>query len=257
MRWGQDGKESADIDGTTAPVLVLLMRVSSRASLQKPPGPILGYQFRNPDLLEAALTHPSSTDPTQADVRLRYQRLEFLGDAVWSFFISDVLVSLWPTASEGELTMRRARLISAAGLAEIAKAHGIPPLIILSKGEESTGGRARASILSSVLEAVIGAIYLDGGAEDVRRLARGACLGRLGGEEVAPDPKTALQQFTQSRFRLVPRYRLLLRSGPPHAPTFEVEVRVGRSPIGRGSGRSRQEAEHEAALMALASLPVQ
>ncbi|MGH9428266.1 MAG: ribonuclease III domain-containing protein, partial [Terriglobia bacterium] len=89
-------------------------------------------------------THPSSTTPSQADARLLHQRLEFLGDAVWNFYVSESLVSLLPTASEGELTLRRARLVSAAALAEIAKIHRIPSLIILNKGEEATGGRPEA-----------------------------------------------------------------------------------------------------------------
>jgi len=227
---------------------------SAQAAAQPLPTSICGHQFRDPTLLEVALTHPSSTDNSQVDLRLRYQRLEFLGDAVWNFYVSESLVSLLPTASEGELTLRRARLVSAAALAEMAQTHGIAPLLFLSRGEELTGGRQRTSILSSAFEAVIGAIYLDGGAEEIRSLARKACMKVLEGEGITHDPKTALQQFTQFRFRLTPRYHLLRRSGPSHAPTFEVEVRVGRSPIGRGAGRSKQEAEQEAALQALTLL---
>ena len=231
------------------------MSSSARAAAQDLPASICGHRFRDLTLLEAALTHPSSTDNSQAGLRLRYQRLEFLGDAVWSLYVSDALVALLPTASEGELTLRRARLVSAAALAEIAKIDRIPSLIILNKGEEASGGRHRASILSSVFEAVIGAVYVDGGAEAIRGLARSACTDLLCSEEIVHDPKTALQLLTQSRLRLAPRYRLLRRTGPPHAPTFQVEVRVRRSPIGRGSGRSRQEAEYEAARIALTSLP--
>ncbi len=215
------------------------------------PASVCSHHFRDLALLKAALTHPSSTDNSQADLRRRYQRLEFLGDAVWGFYISDALVSQWPTASEGELTLRRAGLVSGAALAEMARVYGIPPLIVLGKGEESGGGRQRASTLSSVFEAVIGAIYMDGGTEDIQRLARFTCSGQLNATEIPEDPKTALQQLTQARYRSTPRYRLLRRSGPPHAPTFEVEVRVTRLPIVKGSGRSRQEAEREAALLAI------
>ncbi len=218
------------------------------------PATLLGYQFTHSTLLQAALTHPSSTENSQADLRLRHQRLEFLGDAVWSFCVTGELLSLWPTASEGELTLRRARLISADALAEIAKSHGISSLIVLSKPEESIGDRQRASILSSVFEALIGAIYLEGGVEPIHRLAHAACSGGLAAGEVTPDPKSALQQLTQLRFRAAPRYRVLRRSGPPHAPTFDVEVRVGESPIGRGTGRNKQEAEQQAALQALGLL---
>lgn len=226
-----------------------------RSAANNLPTSVLGYQFKNLELLETALTHPSSTDTAQAGVRLRYQRLEFLGDAVWNLYVSDALVSLLPTASEGELTLRRAALVSAAALAHMAQFHGLAPLLLLSKGEELTGGRQKARVLSSAFEAVIGAIYLDGGAGEIRGLAREACVNALSGEGLAHDPKTALQQLTQSGLRATPRYRLVRRSGPPHAPTFEVEVHVGRSPIGRGSGRNRQEAERAAALEALSSIP--
>src|SRR5574337_841291 len=231
------------------------MTTSLRAATPPPPLSFCGYQFQNIELLEAALTHPSSTDTAQADVRLRYQRLEFLGDAVWSLYVSDALVSLLPTASEGELTLRRASLVSAAALAEMAKIHGLAPLLLLSKGEESTGGRDKAKVLSSAFEAVIAAIYLDGGIAKIRELAHEACVNALSGEGLTHDPKTALQQLAQLHLRSTPRYRLVRRSGPPHAPTFEVEVRVGRSPIAKGKGRNRQEAEREAARNALTSLP--
>ena len=228
---------------------------SSLAAAQRFPIAIFGHQFQDLTLLKAALTHPSSTDSSQADVRLRYQRLEFLGDAVWSLYVSDALVSLLPTASEGELTMRRASLVSGAALAEMAQSHGLAPLLLLSKGEELTGGRQKARVLSSTFEAVLGAIYLDGGAEAIHSLAREACVKALSGEALDHDPKTALQQLAQSLLRATPRYRLVCRSGPPHAPTFEVEVVVERSPIAKGKGRSRQEAEQEAARAALISLP--
>ena len=215
----------------------------------------LGLQFNDPALLRQAFTHRSYLNEHRGEAAGHNERLEFLGDAVWSLYVSDALVALLPTASEGELTLRRVRLVSAAALAEIAKIHRIPSLIILNKGEEASGGRHRASILSSVFEAVIGAVYLDGGAEEIRGLALSTCTDLLGSEEIVHDPKTALQLLTQSRLRSAPRYRLLRRTGPPHAPTFQVEVRVGRSPIGQGSGRSRQEAEYEAARTALKSLP--
>lgn len=205
-------------------------------------------------LLEAALTHPSSTDPSQASARLRYQRLEFLGDAVWSLYVSDILVSLLPTASEGELTLRRAELVNTTALAEMARRHGLQSLLLLSKGEESTGGRHKTRILSSAFEAIIGAIYLDGGTAHIRDLARDACLKALEGEGLAPDPKSALQHLTQSITRATPRYRLIRRLGAPHVPTFEVEVIVGHSSIGKGKGPNRQEAEQEAARNALRSL---
>lgn len=230
------------------------MMTSSQAATPSTPLALYGHRFRDPALLDAALTHPSSTDPSQADARLRYQRLEFLGDAVWSLYVSDALVSLLPSASEGELTRRRADLVSAAALAEIAQHYGLAPLLVLSKGEELTGGRQKTRVLASSFEAVIGAIYLDDGAEAIRDLACEVSLKAVEAERVTLDPKTALQQFTQSLLRSTPRYRLIRRSGASHAPTFEVEVIVGQSPIGRGKGGNRQEAERAAARDALRSL---
>jgi ribonuclease-3 len=230
------------------------MREVFRRVVRSLPAVVCGHRFRDATLLEAALTHPSSTDATESEARLRYQRLEFLGDAVWTLFVSEALCSLWPTAPEGELTVRRTGLVSAAALARMATAHGLAPLIALSRGEESAGGRERVSILSSVFEAVIGAIYLDGGHEEIRRLAYDACLTQLQEGEPAREPKGALQEFAQSKFGKAPRYHLIGRSGPPHAPIFEIEVRVSRSPIARGQGRSKQEAERAAALAALGTL---
>ncbi len=227
---------------------------SSRAAAQPLPTSVCGHRFRDQTLLDAALTHPSSTDPSQADVRLRYQRLEFLGDAVWNLCVSDALVSLFPEASEGELTRRRASLVSGAALADLAQLHGLAPILLLSKGEELTGGRHKVRILSSTFEAVIGAIYLDGGAPVIGDLAREVCLRTLEEESLALDPKTAFQQLAQSLLRATPRYRLIRRSGSPHAPTFEVEVMVGQSPIAQGKGRSTQEAERAAARDALRAL---
>ena len=227
------------------------MRRGSRPPAAHLPVSVFGHRFADLTLLEAALTHPSSADSSLGSLRCRYQQLEFLGDAVWSCFISEALISLLPGASEGELSLCRARLVSGAALAKLARRLGLAPLLVLGKGEESTGGRERASVLSSGFEAIIGAIYLDGGADLVRRLARGVCADQLSVTQLACDPKTALQQFAQFRFRETPRYHLLCRSGPPHAPTFEVEVRVGRAAIGRGSGRSKKDAEQEAARLAM------
>ncbi len=229
------------------------MITSSQAATPPTPLALCDYRFRDSTLLEAALTHPSSTDPSQADVRLRYQRLEFLGDAVWNLYVSDELFSLLPTASEGELTLGRVRLVSGAALAILAQRYGLGPLLLLSKGEESTGGRQKMRILANAFEAVIGAIYLDGGTAQIRDLARRVCLEAHEAEGFTHDPKTALQQLVQSLLHSPPRYRLVCRSGAPHAPTFEVEVLVGQTPIAKGQGRSRQEAERVAARDALRS----
>ena len=163
------------------------------------PAVVCGHRFCDSTLLDVALTHPSSTDATESEARLRYQRLEFLGDAVWNLFVSEAVISLWPTAPEGELTVRRVGLVSAVALARMAKAHGLAPLIVLSQGEEAAGGRERASILSGAFEAVIGAIYLDGGEDEIRRAAYDACLAQLEGGELARDPKSVLQEVAQAR----------------------------------------------------------
>src|SRR3990172_791082 len=193
---------------------------SVRAATQPLPASVFGHRFRDETLLEAALSHPSSVDSSLAHLRLRYQQLEFLGDAVWNCCISEALISLLPGAPEGELSLCRARLVSAVALAELAKSLDLPPLLFLSKGEESTGGRERASILSGGFEAVIGAIYLDGGGTLIRRLARSVCDDQLPGDRGRPQDRGAPGPPVRPRSPAGPRLRTArsLDHQCPHPP---------------------------------------
>lgn len=211
----------------------------------------LGYQFRQPDLLHGALTHRSASNTN-------YERLEFLGDAALSFVIADELYRRLPTASEGELTRLRAALVNRDSLAELARELELGSLLTLGRGELNSGGWRRASILADALEALIGAIYMDGGMDAcrafvcalyARRLAQPAVL------DARKDAKTTLQEYLQARRLPLPEYLLVGCSGPDHAPQFTVECRVADlNLVSSAQGESRRRAEHEAAAEVLRRL---
>ena len=208
---------------------------------------VIGYQFRQPEMLRAALTHASGADTRLAS----NERLEFLGDAVLGFLIARAVYERFPEAPEGELTRLRASLVREESLAICARNIGLGELLLLGRGEERGGGRENASRLADALEAVIGAVFLSCGLERTRDVVERSLAplfpqtGVLG-----RDPKTELQQLFQSR-RRTPQYRVLSVAGPDHARSYEVEVRLDGFPLGRGSGRSKKEAEQAAARAAL------
>ncbi|MGH9892321.1 MAG: ribonuclease III, partial [bacterium] len=213
----------------------------------------LGYRFRDPETLEAALVHRSfqAEHPDAVD----NERFEFLGDAVLGLAITAFIYDAYPAMSEGQMAKVRAAAVSRDDLANIATDISLAPHIRLGRGEEVTGGRAKASILADTLEAVIGAVYLDGGYE-----AASSCVGRLWEEAVhnrarrpgGADHKTRLQEVLAAT-GLVPVYRVEA-SGPDHRKVFHADVLVGGSLRGHGSGGSKREAEQEAARAALAIL---
>ncbi|HEX2421118.1 MAG TPA: ribonuclease III [Acidimicrobiia bacterium] len=213
----------------------------------------LGYRFRDPDILEAALVHRSyqAEHPAVAD----NERFEFLGDAVLGLAITAFIYDEYPAMSEGQMAKVRAAAVSRDDLATIATAIGLAPHLRLGRGEEVTGGRAKASILADTLEAVIGAAYLDGGYE-----AAASCVARLWEQAVrnrarrpgGADHKTRLQEILAAT-GLAPVYRIEA-SGPDHRKVFHAEVMVGGRLRGQGSGGSKREAEQEAARAALAVL---
>jgi ribonuclease-3 len=213
----------------------------------------LGYRFRDPAILEAALVHRSyqAEHPAVAD----NERFEFLGDAVLGLAITAFIYDQYPAMSEGQMAKVRAAAVSRDDLATIATAIGLAPHVRLGRGEEVTGGRAKASILADTLEAVIGAAYLDGGYE-----AAATCVARLWEEAVrnrarrpgGADHKTRLQEILAAT-GLAPVYRIEA-SGPDHRKVFHAEVMVGGRLRGQGSGGSKREAEQEAARAALAVL---
>ncbi|MCA9517704.1 MAG: ribonuclease III [Myxococcales bacterium] len=221
-------------------------------------GDVLGYAFTDRALLVDALTHASFVNEVAGGAATSdYERLEFLGDAVFELAVSELLFRRLPTAREGRLTQLRSKLVNARTLAQVATRVGIAPHIRMGRGEERSGGRARSSILSDVLEALIGAVYCDGGfgaAVDVVARLLGPRLDELllrGA--LVKDPKSRLQEWAQQHLAVTPTYALLEVSGPDHDASFSVAVQVADYRF-EGHGRAKKEAEQEAARVAYAAL---
>lgn len=213
----------------------------------------LGHRFRTPRLLEEALTHTSylneAPDPRKSD----NERLEFLGDAVLDLVISERFLSQFPEAPEGELSKLKAKTVSEAALSQVARRLDLGGALVLGRGEELTGGRDKPSLLADALEAVIAAVYLDGGLDAARRVVLAAfaeLLANLSRPESA-DHKTELQELCQRDFSVLPVYRVLRESGPDHHKQFDVELSIRGEVYGVGTGRSKKEAEQQAARIAL------
>jgi ribonuclease III len=211
----------------------------------------LAHRFHSAELLEQALTHGSRAYE-RGDASRGNERLEFLGDAVLNLVVSERLMSLWPQASEGTLSRARAAAVNTAALAASARRLGLSSLIRLGRGEEGSGGRDKPSILADVFEAVLGALYLDGGLEVVRAfLVREFDAHLRDPEALRSDAKTRLQERVQERGDPAPSYETIAERGPDHAREFEVIVRVAGQELGRGIGRSKRAAEQAAARSAL------
>jgi ribonuclease III len=216
----------------------------------------LGYQFRDGNLLRLALTHPSvaheANVPTQHN-----QRLEFLGDSVLGLVLSQQLYAKFPGADEGLLTKSRAKLVNAGALAAHGRALGLGAHLILSRGEENTGGRERLSTLADAFESLLGAIFLDGGFEAaqafiLREFATGfAELTLSAGIE---NPKGELQEWLQAKSPVAPVYQLISAEGPDHDRNFICAVLHDGAELARGAGKSKKAAESDAALAALKKL---
>lgn len=212
----------------------------------------LGYHFKDMKLLETALTHPSYGGDHHVP---HYQRLEFLGDAVLELAISRYLYFEFPHIDEGKLTRIRAGLVREETLSRAARRLGLERYIRLSVGEDRSGGRQKPSILCDVMEAVLAAIYLDGGFEEAVRVIRMAL-----GDDLHPqmledqlDAKSRLQEILQ-RTGEMPRYDFISMEGPPHAPLFRYSVTADDRPLGEGRGTSKQNAQQDAARDALRRL---
>ena len=218
----------------------------------------LRYRFSDPSLLERALTHRSHSYERGADAESSYERLEFLGDALLGFLVSDWLYRDDESAAEGVLSRRRQSIVRTSALAGVAARLGLGEGISLGRGEEQTGGRKKPSLLADVFEAVLGAIYLDGGIRSARAFVRRELGGPLretrGSGWTSDDFKTKLQETVQARLQQTPRYRIVSTTGPDHALDFVVEVRIGDRVLGRGTGTNRKRAEQDAAEQALDSL---
>ena len=206
------------------------------------------YEFEDPALLGQALTHRSSSGAHN-------ERLEFLGDAVLGFIIGDILYRRFPDADEGQLTRSRASLVNKESLAAVARAIALGPRLELGEGEMKSGGWRRDSILANALEALVGAVYIDGGIEACRKQISAwfePMLANIDPETASKDPKTRLQEYLQAQRLPLPDYRNIEVSGPPHKQVFVIECWVDLLPepaVARG--RSRRGAEQEAAQKAL------
>jgi ribonuclease-3 len=211
----------------------------------------LDHRFAQPRLLERALTHRSAASEHN-------ERLEFLGDAVLTSAISALLFEHQTDATEGELTRMRAHLVREESLHRVALSLDLPSVIRVSEGEARGGGAQRASILADAMEAIVGAVYVDGGFEAARKLIERLFGGTVVAAHVdssGKDAKTELQEWLQGRRLPVPGYRIVATSGQPHAQVFDVECAVAALHVqARGTGRSRRAAEQEAAQKLLATL---
>jgi ribonuclease-3 len=210
----------------------------------------LDYRFQNLELLDQALRH-SSYAHENPESGPSNERLEFLGDAVLALTVSALLLARFPGSSEGDLSRVRAALVNARQLANLARRLGLGAHLLLGRGEERQAGREKPSLQANALEAVLAAVYLDGGAEAAARLTESWFSPLV--ETALPwqDFKTSLQEFTQARYKASPSYHLLAESGPGHARHFQVEVRLKDLPLARGEGRTKKEAAQAAASRAL------
>ncbi len=214
----------------------------------------LGYHFQNIHLLNESLTHSSYANENKKKNIKYNERLEFLGDAVLSIVISDYLYNHLSTLQEGELTKIRASIVCEPSLAKCSIAMDIGKYLLLGKGEELTGGRKRISILADAFEAIIGAIYLDGGLEKVREFILKSLKTTIDDAiqgRVFKDYKTNLQEIIQSENTEKLVYEVINEEGPDHNKTFYVHVKIGSQIVGKGSGKSKKEAEQNAAKEAL------
>jgi ribonuclease-3 len=217
---------------------------------------IIGYRFRRKELLVEALTHPSFTAENQSQTP-HNQRLEFLGDAVLQHAITELLFYAHPQLQEGNLSKIRSALTKDRALVSSARLLGLGQYLRLGRGEEQSGGRDRDSNLADVFEAVIGALYLDGGLEPTTRL-----LQTLVGELIqnpwrlleTENPKGTLQEYAQEKFQTAPTYEVVRVTGPEHEPEFEVTVAINDQELARARAGSRKKAEKKAALAALHQL---
>ena len=215
----------------------------------------LGYQFQNPKLLDHALTHSSYANELHLGSISSNERLEFLGDSVLGMIVADHLYRTFPDLPEGDLTRIRANLVCEGSLVLVAKEWDLGRYLKLGKGENACGGRSRPSILADAVEAVLAAVFLDGGLAHDRDIIQRFLLDRM--EQVnraSRDHKTYLQELVQRKSGQVLSYELIGESGPDHNKTFQMQVLLNGQPIGQGTGHSKKEAEQAAANAAIERL---
>jgi ribonuclease-3 len=211
-------------------------------------------EFNDKLLLQTAFVHSSYVNEASDDALSDNERLEFLGDSVLNFVVSEALYNRFPDLTEGELTSVRASLVRRDTLARFARQLHLGDFLWLGHGEDESGGRKRAATLCATFEAVVGALYLDQGFDAVQGFVLPLVetdLARLQVHTLGKDPKSRLQEWAQSEFGVAPRYRVVEDEGPDHAKVFTMQVSLGDRPYGLGKGRSKQEASQAAAAMAL------
>jgi len=210
----------------------------------------LDYQFKNRQLLARAFTHRSRVYEKPAGAPTDNEQLEFLGDAILGFVVSDALFAAHPEYPEGQLSKVKAQLVSASHLREVAASLQLGDYLLLGRGEELSGGREKKALLANAVEALIAALYLDGGIEPARRFILRHVIGDSEPSEdgmLETDYKSALQELAQSMKLPQPRYAIVEERGPEHAKTFLVEARVGRDWVSRAEGLSKKSAGQKAA----------
>ena len=212
---------------------------------------LIGYTFRDKQLLVQAFTHSSFVNEQKINKHPDYERLEFLGDAVLEMISSAYLFRKFPDKKEGEMSKMRASLVCEGALAFDAKELDLKSYILLGKGEEATGGRDKESIIADVMEAVIGALFLDGGIEQSKRFIDSYILTNTDAAVMFGDSKSMLQEVAQGENLGEVRYEICGESGPEHDKIFEVRVYVGDKNLGEGTGKTKKAAEQKAASQAL------
>lgn len=214
----------------------------------------IGYTFRDRNLLKQAMIHSSYANERQLPKYACNERLEFLGDAVLELVSSEFLFRESPKMPEGELTKTRASMVCEPSLALCARDIGLGGYLLLGKGEEATGGRLRDSVTSDAMEALIGAVYLDGGFTSAKEFIHKFVLTDLEDKKLFYDSKTILQEMVQAKKAGIITYRLVKEEGPDHNKSFYVEVLIGDRVSGKGVGRTKKAAEQQAAYEAILSL---
>ncbi|HJB56236.1 MAG TPA: ribonuclease III [Candidatus Flavonifractor intestinipullorum] len=214
----------------------------------------LGYTFRDPALLDNALTHSSYANENRSKGSQSNERLEFLGDSVLGMVTADYLYRTHPDLPEGDLTRTRAALVCEESLVEVARAWDLGKYLKLGRGESAGGGRSRPSIQADAVEAVLAAVYLDGGIGSARKIIQRYILDAEAERSKNRDYKTALQELVQRESGQVLQYHLVGSSGPDHAKVFSVEVTLNGAAVGQGRGHSKKEAEQNAARAAIEAL---
>lgn len=213
---------------------------------------LLKKNFKDKKLFDLALTHRSWVNEHKGERRSN-ERLEFLGDAILEFVVSNEIYSRFPDKEEGYLTSLRANLVNTIALAEIAKKMNLGSELFLSKGEEDGGGRSNTSLLADTVEAIIGAIFIDRGLSDATEFIKETLLAEVEKKSTEPlkDAKSSLQEYVQAKNLSTPKYQVVEESGPDHDKKFVIEVMVDGEPWGKGIGKSKNSAEQEAAGQAL------